>query len=187
MTAEEIVDRIAAADGAWAFEVEAAAAWEAAVPGWRTVLARVAAAAAPTLREALVEAGGLAPAEIAVLLADDAAVRELNRDWRGLDKPTNVLSFATWWDDDCPPPPAAGVAVHLGDLELALETLLAEAASEGKPPADHLAHLTLHGILHLLGYDHLEEDEARDMESLEIRLLAEIGVPDPYGGDRDDD
>ena len=81
-------------------------------------------------------------------------MRELNRDWRGFDKPTNVLSFATWWDDDCPPPPAPDLPAHLGDLALALETLLAEALAEGKAPADHLAHLVLHGLLHLIGYDH---------------------------------
>jgi probable rRNA maturation factor len=184
---ENIVDRIAGADGAWAFEIEAEPAWERAIPGWREALARVGGAVAPALDEALAEAGTVAPAEVALLLADDATVQGLNRDWRGIDKPTNVLSFATWWDDDCPPPPASDVAVHLGDLAFALSTLLAEARAEGKTSADHLAHLTVHGLLHLIGYDHGDEEEACAMETLEVRLLAEIGVPDPYGGDRDDD
>ena len=92
------------------------------------------------------------------------------------------LSFATWWDDDCPPPPAAGLPLLLGDLVLARETLLAEAASEAKAPADHFAHLVLHGVLHLLGYDHQDAAAAREMESLEVRLLADLGIADPYGG-----
>ena len=181
MAPEEIEDRIAAADGAWAFAVSTMPGWDAAVPAWREVLARVGRAAAPVLAATLTAEGTLTPAEIAVLLADDAAVRDLNRDWRGKDARTNVLSFASWWDDDCPPPPAPGAPLLLGDLALALQTLIAEAAAEGKTIADHFAHLTLHGVLHLLGHDHRDAADALDMETLEIRLLAEIGVADPYG------
>jgi len=189
----EDCDRIAAENAAWAFEVSIEDdAWDAAVPGWRAALARLGAAAAPELAGRLAEAGCDAPAEIALVLSADAQVRELNRDWRDIDAPTNVLSFATWWDDDCPPPPAPGVPLGLGDLVVARETLLAEAAREAKAPTDHFAHLVLHGLLHLLGYDHQDAAAAREMESLEIRLLAEIGIADPYGGigprgDSDDD
>lgn len=178
---------------AWSFEISLEDPdWETAVPDWRAVLARVGGAAAAEIAARTGEAGCAAPAEIALVLSGDAAVQELNRDWRGIDTPTNVLSFATWWDDDCPPPPAAGLPLLLGDLVLARETLLAEAAAEAKAPADHFAHLVLHGVLHLLGYDHQDAAAAREMESLEIRLLAEIGIADPYGGldprgDSDDD
>ncbi|WP_337996461.1 rRNA maturation RNase YbeY [Oleispirillum naphthae] len=183
--------RIGGAD--WAFEVCIEdPAWDAAVPGWREALARLGAAAAAEVAQRAAEAGCAAPAETALALSTDAAVQELNRDWRGIDKPTNVLSFATWWDDGCPPPPAPGLPLLLGDLAVARETLLAEAAAETKAPADHFAHLVLHGLLHLLGYDHQDAAAAREMESLEIRLLAEIGIADPYGGldprgDSDDD
>jgi len=181
-------------DGAgWVFEICIEdPAWETAVPGWHAALARLGSAVATEIAERAAEAGCAAEAEVALVLSDDAAVRELNRDWRGIDKPTNVLSFATWWDDGCPPPPAAGLPLLLGDLVLARETLLAESAAEAKAPADHFAHLVLHGLLHLLGYDHQDAAAAREMESLEIRLLAEIGIADPYGGlgprgDSDDD
>jgi probable rRNA maturation factor len=190
---DDRIDDCIADDGkAWTFEVSAAPIWTATIPAWRAVLARVGQTIAPVLVARLSEAGTLAPVEIAVLLADDDAVRDLNRDWRGKDTPTNVLSFASWWDDDCPPPPAPGVPLMLGDLALALQTLTAEAAREGKSPDDHFAHLALHGVLHLLGYDHIDADDAREMETLEIRLLAAIGVADPYGeaglrGDSDHD
>lgn len=178
----EAAERIAAADDAWAFDVlvAAEAAWDEAVPGWRAVLAAAGEAVTPILRERLAEAGVLAPVEVAVMLSDDAAVRELNRDWRDADKPTNVLSFAAWWDDDCPPPPAPGLPVMLGDVVFARETVVAEAARDGIPAAHHLAHLAIHGLLHLLGYDHQEPDEAEEMETLEIRLLAAQGIADPY-------
>lgn len=116
--------------------------------------------------------------EISVALADDATVRKLNRDFRGRDKPTNVLSFAEA-DSELPPVPDA--PAHLGEIVLALETVLAEAHHQGKAPGDHLAHLIVHGVLHLLGYDHERgEADARAMESLEIAVLAGLGVADPY-------
>ncbi|WP_336489129.1 rRNA maturation RNase YbeY [Methylobacterium nigriterrae] len=116
--------------------------------------------------------------EVSVLLTDDAAVRELNRTWRGKDRPTNVLSFPA------PGQPAhAGVPVPLGDVVLAYDTMLRESAEQSKPLADHLAHLLVHGTLHLLGQDHeTGEAEADAMEALEIAALRTLGVPDPYAG-----
>lgn len=111
-------------------------------------------------------------AEIAVLLTDDSAIRELNRLWRDQHKPTNVLSF---------PSSAAGRAAgHLGDIVIAYETVAREAEMEAKPFAHHLAHLALHGYLHLLGYDHMTNSDADKMERLEAGLLQQLGIPDPY-------
>ncbi|GJE06678.1 MULTISPECIES: rRNA maturation RNase YbeY [Methylobacterium] len=118
--------------------------------------------------------------EISVLLADDATVQALNRDWRGKDKPTNVLSFPA-----APQPLPPGTARPLGDVVLAYDTLLRESAEQSKPLSDHLAHLLVHGTLHLLGQDHeTGEAEADAMEALEIEALRRIGVPDPYGPER---
>jgi probable rRNA maturation factor len=113
-------------------------------------------------------------AELAVALTDDAAIRALNNRWRGLDKATNVLSF---------PAPAAlrgDAPVHLGDIAIAYETMAGEAKNEGKPFGNHLAHLAVHGFLHLLGYDHESEPEAEAMEQQERAILARLGIPDPY-------
>ena len=118
-------------------------------------------------------------AELSVLLTDDAHVRVLNRDYRGKDKPTNVLSF-----------PAAGpgepVGPLLGDIALARETALAEALDEDRPVEHHVAHLIVHGLLHLFGYDHEDDDEAEAMERLEAAVLADLGIPDPYAGSEPD-
>ena len=119
------------------------------------------------------------PVELSIVLADDATVRGLNRDWRGKDAPTNVLSFASL--DDEGEPDVADAPLLLGDVILAWETTRAEAEQQGKPLADHFGHLVLHGVLHLLGYDHEDDDEAAEMEALETTLLAALGVPDPYG------
>jgi len=120
-------------------------------------------------------------AEISVVLADDALVRKLNADYRDKDKPTNVLSFASL-DDDGEPLPEDGPLV-LGDVILAYETIAAEAVEQGKTLGDHLSHLVVHGVLHLLGFDHEEDDEAEDMEFLETAALAAIGIADPYAED----
>jgi probable rRNA maturation factor len=117
------------------------------------------------------------PVELGITLADAAGQQQLNRDYRGLDKPTNVLAFPAWEVGTRLPP---GAPVLLGDVVLALEIVAQEAAEQTKPLADHLAHLTVHGVLHLLGYDHLTQGEAATMESLERAILAELGVPDPY-------
>jgi probable rRNA maturation factor len=117
--------------------------------------------------------------ELSIVLADDAMVQGLNRDWRGKDMPTNVLSFAALDDEDAPL--VEGAPLLLGDVILAYETCTAEAREQGKPLADHFGHLVVHGVLHLLGYDHMDDGEAAEMESLETTLLAALGIPDPYG------
>lgn len=109
-----------------------------------------------------------------VALSSADVVRRLNREFRGYDKPTNVLSF--------PAAQAAGTtdARQLGDVVLAAEVVLAEAAEAGIPPVHHLQHLLVHGLLHLLGYVHETDAEATEMERLEVEILGQIGVPDPY-------
>ena len=113
------------------------------------------------------------PAELSIVLTDDAEQRVLNRDWRGIDKSTNVLSFPQI-------EPFAPVSGLLGDIILARETLEREAAEQGVSVEDHFTHLVVHGFLHLLGYDHMDEDEALAMEGLETQILASLGVADPY-------
>jgi len=139
------------------------------------------------LRRAIAEAAralGLPPmpdTELAVALTDDAAIRELNRTYRGIDRPTNVLAFE--------PPrrgPGGGPA-SLGDIAIAFETTAREAAADGKPFAHHLAHLAVHGFLHLMGYDHHVDDDAVEMERLERRILARLEIPDPYGPETETD
>jgi probable rRNA maturation factor len=117
-----------------------------------------------------------APVEISLLLTDDAGVQELNRVWRGLDKPTNVLSFPAG------APPAPEGPRPLGDVALAYETIAHEAEKEGKSFADHVAHLVVHGTLHLLGYDHEAEADAEVMEAREVEALERLGISDPYHG-----
>ncbi len=112
-------------------------------------------------------------AELAVTLTGDRAIRALNRRWRGHDKATNVLSFPT-------PARAPGARRHLGDVVIAYETVAAEARAAHKPFDHHLAHLAVHGFLHLLGYDHESDRDARDMERRERSVLARLGIPDPY-------
>lgn len=117
--------------------------------------------------------------EISVLFADDADVAALNQAHRGKAGPTNVLSFALWADaPGAPCPPGAPQA--LGDVVLAFETVRREADGAGKSFTDHTSHLIVHGILHLLGYDHTDPAEAEHMESLETRILAALGVADPH-------
>ncbi len=117
-----------------------------------------------------------AGAEVAIMLTDDAGIRVLNRDWRGFDKPTNVLSFPA-----ASQPHGDGDAPRaLGDIAIAFETTRAEAEAEHKPFANHLSHLAVHGFLHLLGYDHETDAEAEEMEGLEREILARLGIPDPY-------
>lgn len=112
--------------------------------------------------------------EVSLMFCDDATIRALNRDWRGFDKPTNVLSFPAAGPERLATTPA------LGDIALAAETCAREAKAEGKTLADHARHLVVHGTLHLLGYDHESEAEAETMEATERRALARIGVADPY-------
>jgi probable rRNA maturation factor len=117
-------------------------------------------------------------AELAVMLTDDAGIRTLNLNWRGIDKPTNVLSFPA-----LPPTGAAGpddAPRMLGDIAIAYQTTRSEADDEQKPFDHHLSHLAVHGFLHLIGYDHENDSDAEKMESLEQAILAQLGIPDPY-------
>lgn len=118
-------------------------------------------------------------AEVSILLADDPTLRDLNRTYRGQDKPTNVLSFAFGDTDDAPAPPDAPWL--LGDLALAFETVAGEADQQNKRLSDHFTHLVVHGMLHLLGYDHIDASDADRMEGLETTILAGLGISDPYG------
>lgn len=145
--------------------------WSAIPEAAELVTRAVLAACAGALSEYEIDIDGH---EIAVKLTDDGAIRALNRDWRGKDYATNVLSFPT------PEMARAGGDPHLGDIAIAFETLEREALAEGKPLADHLAHLAVHGTLHLLGYDHEVAEEAEEMEAMERLVLAGLGVPDPY-------
>jgi probable rRNA maturation factor len=117
------------------------------------------------------------PVELGICLADDRRQRQLNRDWRGVDRPTNVLAFPAWEPGRSVPD---AVPVLLGDIVLAFETVAREAGEQGKPLADHLSHLIVHGVLHLLGYDHRIPAEAALMEALETAILESLGVADPY-------
>jgi probable rRNA maturation factor len=128
------------------------------------------------VRDAIAAAAALAPAEgeVSVVLTDDAAIRSLNREWRGIDKPTNVLSF--------PAAPTKGGPGHkmLGDIVIAYETLAQECADEDRLFQHHLAHLTVHGFLHLIGYDHQTDSDSDAMETLESKIMAAMKMPDPY-------
>ncbi|HXQ42859.1 MAG TPA: rRNA maturation RNase YbeY [Candidatus Udaeobacter sp.] len=137
-----------------------APAWRAAMPGCERLARRAARAA--------LSADATAPeGELCLVLADDRLQRALNRLFRGKDRSTNVLSF-----DSAP----AG----LGDVVLALETVQAEAEAQGKSLADHVSHLVVHGVLHLMGHDHVGAADARRMERLEGEILADLGIGDPY-------
>jgi len=130
--------------------------------------------AAAAVREAINAAADeiSSPAgEVAVLLADDSALRRLNKQWRGIDKPTNVLSF---------PATKAGAKTALGDIVIAYETLARECRDERKEFAHHLSHLAVHGFLHLMGYDHETDSDADAMEELESAILARLHMPNPY-------
>lgn len=144
-------------------EVEAEA-WTGALPDAEAVVERAAQAAL-----------GTAEGDIVVLLTDDAAVRELNGRFRDKDKPTNVLSF----------PAPENAFPHLGDIVLAYGVCATEAEAQGKTLADHLSHLVVHGVLHLLGRDHEDDAEAEEMEAEEREILAQIGVADPYLAEQD--
>lgn len=117
-------------------------------------------------------------AELAVMLTDDSGIRTLNNNWRGIDKPTNVLSFQALQPTGPGGPDEA--PRMLGDIAIAYQTTRTEADQEEKPFAHHLSHLAVHGFLHLIGYDHEKDDDAEAMEGLEREILAQLGIPDPY-------
>lgn len=122
--------------------------------------------------------------ELSVRLTSDDEVHALNAEWRGKDKPTNVLSFPMAEEDELEESASPGPELMLGDIILARGVCAAEATDKGLPLESHAAHLMVHGTLHLLGYDHLDDDSAADMEAREVRALARIGIADPYEGDR---
>ncbi|HVT55557.1 MAG TPA: rRNA maturation RNase YbeY [Xanthobacteraceae bacterium] len=138
--------------------------------GWHRILGAeliVHRAAVAACEEAGVEAG-----EISILLTDDAQMQALNRNFRGKDQPTNVLSF--------PPDEIREDVRFYGDVALAFETLLRETREEEKRVDAHLSHLAAHGVLHLLGFDHENDTDAEAMEAREVKILAKLGFPDPY-------
>jgi probable rRNA maturation factor len=126
--------------------------------------------------------------EISLLGCSDARIAELNADFRGKPQPTNVLSWpseergaeADGGQPDRPHPGEPGMPEELGDIAIAWETCAREAAEGGKTPEDHVTHLIVHATLHLLGYDHVRELDAALMEACEVRILARLGLPDPY-------
>jgi probable rRNA maturation factor len=128
-----------------------------------------------TIRDAISAAAGALSTEsgeVSILLTDDSEIARLNRDWRGIDKPTNVLSF-----------PASRVGQGdklLGDIVIAYETLERESTDESRDFLHHLAHLAVHGFLHLIGFDHETDAQAEEMEGLESRIMMRLNMPDPY-------
>jgi probable rRNA maturation factor len=141
-------------------------------PDAEAVIQRAIATAAETVE------ADIGQAELAVMLTDDVGIRTLNSNWRGIDKPTNVLSFPALQPsgrggpDDAPR--------MLGDIAIAYETARMEADDEQKPFQHHLSHLAIHGFLHLIGYDHEKDVDAETMEALEAEILAQLGIPDPF-------
>ena len=143
--------------------------------GFEPLASEVIAKAVATLKRKL-----MPQAEVSLLLCDDARIRGINREWRGLDKPTNVLSFPA------APPAMLAKSPAVGDIAIAYETVAREAQEEAKSFRDHYMHMVLHGFLHLIGYDHETDEEADEMEALETSILGQLGVADPYAmTDRD--
>jgi probable rRNA maturation factor len=147
--------------------------WEAS--GARAVQAAVAATPFASLLSATTKT------EIAIRLTSDAEVQALNRDYRGKDQPTNVLSFPMMTPEELATLSDTIPEILLGDIALALETCVREAAEKGVLFEAHATHLIVHGVLHLLGYDHMGLDEAEAMEAIERRVMAGLGLHDPYG------
>lgn len=162
--------------------IDADAEWDSS-NDWAT-LARSAATAA-IAESAFPQLGqGDRSVELSVRLTGDEEVHALNSEWRGKDKPTNVLSFPMAEEDELEMAAAPGPELMLGDIILAHGVCVAEAEEKAIPLQDHAAHLMIHGTLHLLGYDHMDDDSAADMEAREVRALARLGIADPYAGDR---
>ncbi len=144
----------------------------AAEPRAEAIVAAAISSAAKFLKDPHSTRGG----EVSILLADDSAVRDINRQFRGLDKPTNVLSFPA-----ADTPATQGhLGSHLGDIVIAYETLRRECEAEDREFLHHLAHLTVHGFLHLIGHDHETDAQADEMEALESRIMVSMNMPDPW-------
>jgi len=148
---------------------------------WDALVIRAASAAAEAAPELANER-----LSVSILFTTDGEVHTLNREWRDRDKPTNVLSFPMMERAELLDLAAEGPPAMLGDIALARETCAREAEEKGVALDHHAAHLTVHGLLHLAGYDHVHSDEeAEAMEALEIAALAKLGIPNPYGADPD--
>jgi probable rRNA maturation factor len=145
--------------------------WQA-EPGAEAVIDRAISAAAEFVTADVSES------ELAIMLTDDDGIRTLNRNWRGIDKATNVLSFPALQPSG--PRKATDAPRMLGDIAIAYQTTRREADEEQKPFDHHLSHLAVHGFLHLIGHDHEQDEEAETMEALEREILSQLGIPDPY-------
>ena len=161
--------------------IEADPEWDSS-SGWETLVrsaaeAAVAESAFPRLTHSE------RPVELSIRLTNDDEVKTLNARWRGKDKPTNVLSFPQCEPDELDNPVPAGPELMLGDIVLARGVCEREAEEKGVSLEEHATHLLVHGTLHLLGYDHQDDDSADDMESREVRALERLGISDPYGID----
>lgn len=116
-----------------------------------------------------------------LLLTSDSVVKKLNRDWRGKNKATNVLSFPQFMPAQIrKQKPRKGAGIYMGDIAIAYAYVVDEAKKEHKKPLDHVTHLMIHGILHIFGYDHASKAQAAKMEKMEKSILASLGLPDPY-------
>jgi probable rRNA maturation factor len=166
MSHDPMPDDSASADGALTIDILVGTECWSAEPDAEAIVRQAVAMAA--------EHTDTANAEVAIMLLDDDGIRTLNRDWRGFDKPTNVLSFAG------PATSMHNAPQMLGDIAIAFETTQREAIAETKSFHNHLSHLAIHGFLHLIGYDHETDEDAELMEQLERRILAQLNIPDPY-------
>ncbi|HET7816209.1 MAG TPA: rRNA maturation RNase YbeY [Sphingomicrobium sp.] len=162
--------------------IEADAEWDSSTDWGALVRSAAEAAVAESAFPALAELDR--PVEISFRLAGDEEVRALNAQWRGKDKPTNVLSFPLADPADLRQPASGGPELMLGDVVLARGTCAREAAEKAIPVERHATHLVVHGTLHLLGHDHCDETDAADMEAREVRALARLGIADPYSEER---
>jgi probable rRNA maturation factor len=147
-------------------------------PRWVAALPNAAELLEKAIALALAEIGNDARTiEVGVRLVDDGTIQALNRDWRGRDKPTNVLSFPL---GDPGPVGDPDFPWLIGDIVMSFDTVTAESVRDGKPLEHHVIHLAIHATLHLIGHDHEDDAEADAMEAAEVRLLAGLGIPDPY-------
>ena len=160
--------------------IESDAEWDSSSTEWAS-LARRAAEAAIAESAFPQLAAAQRSVELSIRLTSDDEVHALNAQWRGKDKATNVLSFPLAEADELDEANAPGPELMLGDIVLARGVCAAEAADKAIPLEEHAAHLMVHGTLHLLGYDHMDDEAAEDMEAREVRALARLGLDDPYG------